>query len=659
MKFSMKLAFTGASVLLLCLVWLLSRGGQTLPLAAADGPGPALPIPDPAPAKLPRLHLAQGDRPDNNQRRRVAAEAAETTAAPATATRDDTQGLLTGRIVVKGDDGREAADLSGLIEVCLLHGDKVRYEDVTVESGAFELRMDADEIATFQHGGWKSGLVLGRHAARLEHPEKQYSSEQSPVLLRASWPSPLRLHVLSADSGQPIDRVLLIPIDRWGDDHGAHPGSYRRQDLVSDGSPSPLTLFPTTGELNGNASTYYVGSEGYAWQVVSLDLSQGGDREVRLEAGGNVEIGLVGDRPRAPMQICFFLGQQGDGRPNLQLTAPKEGPLEVTNLTPGTYVVRAQAGDWFHDPIVFGEARVDVIAGRHTSHQLLLKAPEKGTRSPLAGTLVIPYEWGSDQFSLSARLEGTAPDGSQPRRHRDKGQMSKSATEPGAWTFDLGSIVTGRYRLEVRMGTRPTQVTYGQVYTHEIGGSNAVRIEIPQPASVTLTIQDATHGGPAALRSVHWAAIVRPSTHSTSLNSVEASGDPGVFRFRAPVGEISVGAFGGDYCTLREIATLHPGDNQLIYRLDRNCPLTIRLFDGETPVPFPDGYYPMPKHQGGEGELLFTSSGSQGFRTALSEPGSYTFELPPVPGFEAIPPQIIHVVRDDETTWRVPLQRKQ
>ena len=181
----MKFAFAGASVLLLCLAGLLSRGGQTSIVTTAEVLGPVLPSPDSAPAKSPRPYLAQADAPNSKQRRRVTAADAETTATPLAATGDDRKGLLTGRILVKEDDGRETAGLSGVIRACLLRGDEVRYEEIAVESGAFELLLDTDEIATFQHNDRICELTLGGRAARLEHPEKKYSSVKNPVLLMA------------------------------------------------------------------------------------------------------------------------------------------------------------------------------------------------------------------------------------------------------------------------------------------------------------------------------------------------------------------------------------------------------------------------------------------------------------------------------------------
>lgn len=121
-----------------------------------------------------------------------------------------------------------------------------------------------------------------------------------------------------------------------------------------------------------------------------------------------------------------------------------------------------------------------------------------------------------------------------------------------------------------------------------------------------------------------------------------------------------MGSFGGDYTSLSERAELQPGKNEFTYEVQRNCPLLVLFLDGETPIPIEGHFFPKPKHLGGEGKLLFSTGGQAGFKTALSEPGSYLFtgsEFPQFDGFEPIPDQTITVVRAEEMTFKIQLVR--
>ncbi|MCA9002202.1 MAG: hypothetical protein KDB61_09775, partial [Planctomycetes bacterium] len=91
-------------------------------------------------------------------------------------------------------------------------------------------------------------------------------------------------------------------------------------------------------------------------------------------------------------------------------------------------------------------------------------------------------------------------------------------------------------------------------------------------------------------------------------------------------------------------------------------PLEILFLDGETTVPIDGSYYPSPEPLSGEGQLLYTTSGTEGFKTALSEPGAYLFkadQLPKFEGFEPIPEQTITVVRGELTVHKIQLVRSQ
>jgi len=305
---------------------------------------------------------------------------------------------------------------------------------------------------------------------------------------------------------------------------------------------------------------------------------------------------------------------------------------------------------------------VEITAGAVANVDLVLSAPPDDVLTPLAGVLVLPEEWGITNFTLSARLSGRTAGGTDGNHRLRGSKLPKSPHEDNARLFDFGKVATGTYNIEVRHNKHPSQLEYEFPYDVEVGTAGALRIEVPPPGDVVVHVLDESTGVAAGLSSLHWGSLVGDSQFSRSSVGVQARKADGAFEFRAPVGSISVSAFGGEFTTLREIVDVHAGQNEFTFRVVRNCPLVINFMDGETPVPVEGHFYPKPEHLGGEGKLLFTSTGSSGFRTALSEPGSYVFpasEFPKFAGFEPIPDQTITVARGENTTFTIQLIRSE
>ncbi|MEE8466822.1 MAG: hypothetical protein V3T22_00105, partial [Planctomycetota bacterium] len=415
----------------------------------------------------------------------------------------------------------------------------------------------------------------------------------------------------------------------------------------------------TAQESQSADTVYLVHSPGFAWKAIHLDFSHGGEREIQLEAGGDVEIEVVGD---VPERGAYLRLRQLDATglvPYVELDLREAGPMEISGLAPGAYRVTAGMGAWYEQSQVLGEVGMEIKAGERAQVELQVELPLKPVQARLAGNVVVPTEWELSSFWLEAKLNGSAVILMERRRRISMQEMEELAGQPPMWSFDFGEIPTGPYALELSGRGELGRIEYSMRITLEPGGLGNVRFELPPPATVVVHLLDAATGQPAEVQSIHWGALGPSARYNSGLTNESPMEGAHHFEFAAPVGAIQVGSFGSGYDTLGEELQIHSGRNEFTFKLDRECPLTITFLDGEAPVLLAERWYPKPEHLDGEGKLLYTTSGTSGFKTGLSQPGRYVFEFPDFPDFEPIPSQTITVQRGEPTNHVIQLVRKQ
>ncbi len=561
--------------------------------------------------------------------------------------------LLQGRVILTDESGTELVRLQGTITLVCWKGNSGAHEEREVIDGEFDV--DVQDV----EGLSVSELILDGRGAVLDDPRYRFAVDSGPIVVRVHWPKSLLLNVLSQETGAHLSDISVVAAQGTFSDARKHPGRPSSNQLLLTDQYSPLELHPSTQEFQSTDAVYYVHSPGLAWKAIHLDLSSGGEREIRLEAGGDAEIQVEGAVPERGATLRLRRADAPGSVPYAEVGFRGAGPVEIVGLAPGTYRVTAESGRWFERPPALGEVELVIQAGARTQVELHLELPEKPVAARLAGDVVVPREWRLSSFDLEAALIGVAASRRDARHRLSKSAMQQLDGEHPMWAFDFGEISTGSYTLELSGRGELGKLEYSISVTLEPGGSEDVFLELPPPATVVVHILDPATGEAAEVRSIFWGALADSAQWTRSQTSASPVEGESYFEFSAPIGSISVGTFGSGYDTLRETLEIGPGRNEFTFRLDRACPLTITFLDGETPVPLADSWYPSPEHLDGEGELLYTSGGTSGLKTALSQPGRYVFEIPDFPGFEPVPTQTITVQRGEQTNHVIHLVRRQ
>jgi len=253
---------------------------------AKDAVAPETPTPAPALA----IDVVRDVEPP-----RSAPIAATEIAAPPDAATASAAGATLGRVVLHDFDGSLLPPGSGTMQGYWMEGGSGSgSDDVTVTSGRFSVTIPAGR--TFK----PSRLELDGQLVHVE--EKPVVPDAAgELVIDARRIAGLTLHVIDATTRAELPRVTVLRNRGFPFDDFDHPGSSRSRDALADAQPSPLTLAVPDGSHRVDWSLQVnVGAEGHAWRVVELDFTRGGEQTVELDAGGTLEVALVGDRSARP-----------------------------------------------------------------------------------------------------------------------------------------------------------------------------------------------------------------------------------------------------------------------------------------------------------------------------------------------------------------------
>lgn len=648
----MKLAALSILALAACLaLWFLSAGTSdareelTLagPAAEAERPPSSRELEE-SPTLEPEPEPEVTDDAPGEARAPALADEELTSEAPAPAPR------IPGRVVLIDDDGLQHDELDGQLTVLRWKGDTGFHESLAVRGGVFELDPRDAEGFSFRE------LVLEGRVARLEDPGRRHAADSSEVVLLARWSKSLTLHIVDAATGGPLSDVTVVRGAGFSFSGDAeHPGEYPAEFVEAEHVASPVVLQPTSNEVYASRRSYFVHSPGMAWRSVQLDMQAGGERIVRLEPGGDLEVTARNLLP--PEGSRLRLRREGDrgGIPRVDLPGPGAKGVVVDGLAPGSYRLTVEVGEWYRDPRILAETETTVVAGARTLVDLgSLDLPEV-REGRLEGTLTVPLSWKLTDFQLEGELKGEGEFESILLRD----EMEPVGSSGETWSFDFGVVPAGSYQVVLFAGGHGREQLMAERVQVDADQVSHLELVLPPPVAVVVRVVEATTGQPATLSGMHWAFLGASRSLGGSLSQARLRDDePGTWEFTAPAGRISVGAFGGDYANLREEFDVGPGPTERTFQLERNCPLEVRFLDGDTPVPPPGSWWPHPVHLDGEGQLCFTSGGASGLKTALSEPGRYRFEMPDFPDYEPVPDQVVTVQRGEATVHEVYLVRK-
>ncbi len=253
-------------------------------LASAVAEAPVVPTPEPVNSLSPRRMVqAAPERADPEPPSAASPDRADPS--------PHADGIaVEGRVVVVDANGVEHASAHGSFEPTFWHGSSGSGRgNIPVVDGRFNLRCPEDHVLGIDD------IVLDGRVAWCE--VKRWSvADRAPIVVRAHWSRPVRLHVIDADSRAELSGVIAVATDGWRTDDNIHPGSYQPEDVLAGDAISPIEL-----EVRSRSSfvrweqKLCVSAPDHAWNSIQVDFRTGADVTIELVRGGELVVEIVGD----------------------------------------------------------------------------------------------------------------------------------------------------------------------------------------------------------------------------------------------------------------------------------------------------------------------------------------------------------------------------
>jgi len=143
-----------------------------------------------------------------------------------------------------------------------------------------------------------------------------------------------------------------------------------------------------------------------------------------------------------------------------------------------------------------------------------------------------------------------------------------------------------------------------------------------------------------------------------TLEAARWSEDAGAWTFRAPQGWIELNTWDDDYEFVDSRFEALPGKNRFTLELTRSCGVEIRLFDGDTALPWPKG---LDSHLAGldhEGRERTTAWRDDHVRRGASAPGRYRIVFGEVSGYLPVEDEEVEIPPETFVEHPIRLRRK-
>ena len=651
--------------------------GTKLPLAAAAGlvavvvaTSLALREPPPvaAPPTPPAVRAAPDLRPAAPEPARAAADDARLAVepppvdpAPAAVEPSGDALAVDGRVVVVDREGREHRGESGRLSFAvLLPSEQQEQREVELVGGRFALEVP--------RGTWIAArrLEAGGRDALLEPGPSGNSSRPDPVQvveplaleLRARWVDEVLLRVVDAADGRELSDVEVRRRTHWRAIAPAvHPGDAPEVETVAAGAASPVAL-PDPGP-GLRVVPHWVRAPGYAWRRVDVDCDAGGERTVRLAAGGALEVRALGARPDGELYLRLFAPGREDGASfaavaDVRLDA--QGAARIADLEPGAYVARIDRGA-YDATLTLASQPVAVTAGQTAALDLALDAGLlDGPRTALSGTLTVPDGMELERVQLRLAVEPRDAVGGQETVRLPLAGMRPSADDPLRLEWDAGLVRRAQYLASV------SDVMHRERIDATAGARTEAHLVVPPLARVTAAVVDSATDEPLARARVQWADGELEGVSHNSWAKVRRESGAGVHVFRAPLGELQISAEAEGYVGETRAVQLE-GDVELDFRLERASGVRIAFYEGEARVPIAlevqglrvlDAATGEDAPEGTVRDMRTTSKE----RLVILRPGAWTLELLRYPeGYRRSGPIGVEVLPGQITDVRVAVER--
>ena len=535
--------------------------------------------------------------------------------------------VLSGTIDVVDASGVVHSLEEGYLSVSIHDTVPWRVESVPVHRGQFGFALPRDVPISIDHA------ELGGRVARIDPAVVQKSIPSDFIELHAAWWQGPVLRVTERSTGLDLDMVELRQRGAWS---ARHPGGLDSEPDVS-GAVSPIDLTEVFGESWTSDVHLWVGAPGYAWDIVAIDMSSGGERLAALVTGSGLVVELLGKEPEPDSALRLWpeggeIAPSGPSERDIPILdfglRPGERSIEFDGLVPGSYRAIVQVGHWWEGHPVQGEAIAVVTAGTKTLLPIELEQRAEALLHPVAGTIRFGVGWDLELFDLELQLQDPMLRASMPNVRVPSTSMQREA--PSSWRWRGPDLAAGSWVAVVEPSAHRTPFELGP------GGNQAVEIDVPAEATVELELVHADGGEPFEPQSVWWRAEGDDSNVQNWLGTSDRTG-PGLYQFAAGAVPIVIYVVDRDNVAKHEV-TLAPGPNRVEFRVPRPMGMVLRFFDGESRVPFTLEERPVIEAVAGEGRFLTCITGPEP-RIFVTAPGAYLLTPPNVPGF-ASPDQI-------------------
>jgi hypothetical protein len=550
---------------------------------------------------------------------------------------------LRGRVVVIELDGTERTDTAGRFFLGAWVGERGKAVPVTYEAGAWETEIgfasEVDELSVEE-------LRIGERPATVDEPTGRFALPQSgELIIRARRSPPATLRVVDASSHLDLDGITLVSSEEFPRADVGHPGCDFEARVLARGLTSPVSLDTHYAGLERYGQMrFFVGAPEHACQLVQIEPTAGGETLVPLERGADLSVSVRGVDPAAG--AALRLRRESRFQPVADVDLRADGTLEFEGLVPGDLRVVAEIGDAFRTPLVLGEQRVALIAGERAQVDLVLEAAPKLLIARGAGTVFVPEAWKSHAVTIQLQLLDPPLGDSLVEQNVEAQTVPSVRAGFDAFRWEREGLQAGRYFLAT------LEPPIGVVVELPPRGRDDLDLEVPPPAELTLHVVDEITGQPVEVDELNWIAKPPEGVLGVEFERARFDAQARVYRIRAPATRIELMAWAWQYQPYDEEIDLRAAAGEHTMRLKRGCGLTLRLVDGETPVLFPKGWADEPVAVVGTGHTTLMQFGDFERKYMVTDPGTYSLQLPAIPGF--VQPPVLEVdIRPDEFAERV------
>lgn len=490
-------------------------------------------------------------------------------------------------------------------------------------------------------------IVAGELRLALETPKGQFPvSSSREIEIRARVPRPSSLRVVDVLSGADLADVTLVRLAPFPLENATHPGASYEERVVARHQRSPIALDAWRDVLREGV---LVGSEGYAWERVKVDLERGGERRVALQRGAQLDIVVNGVDPS--VHAVMRLRTASDPSPICEERLTTDTTFALRGLAPAAYTIQAEIGEWYRDRVKLGTATIELSAGEAATVTLSVGAAPKIERASAGGVAYLPTEWKRERLRLVMKSLEVALDGAPDHFVLDTSSTPSERAGYDAFRWLRNDLQIGRYEL----GSFDPPFSVVIVVPPE--GLTDFAFVIPPPADLRVSVLDDATAEPVVVQ-LMWNPRRPDGVSGGGLDNAEYDATDRVYLIRAPVCEIELSIRSWEFAPYEGSIDLSHGQRELTIRTQRSCGFTLKLRDEEAFVAFPQDWYGSLEAVTGAGVQTLSQVGSLERKFMVSEPGRYRIELPKLSGYAQPPAPTIEVLAGRFTEHIVALERE-